>query len=267
MSAKSFRNLDCFHSKGVTVSKRPYDIFGQFDCDIIFLAIHGYVIRACFKGGGTRPFAFTTNYIPNQKHPIYVLSLIGGVPLSDVRVTMLDPENPDKYMIEMHRIMVNIGVAYGFGLGAIDVDPDSKQCSPIIRDILSSITKLLEYFPQAMMDALCVIGGNGLAFCYYFISALADGGFKMGLNKGMAIKLACKALQSAAQCLLESSKHPSELQDSVISSAGPAIYGIHVMDKADCSSGIQAAIDGSYRRLRQLVDIQPILEIEARPHI
>lgn len=167
-------------------------------------------------------------------------------------------------MLFMHRIMLNIGVGYGLGMGALDVEPDSKQCSPIVRDLLSSITKL-DYFPEASMDAACAVGGNGLAICYYFIASLADGGFKMGLNKMMAIKLATKALQSAAQCLLESNKHACELQDSVTSQGGPAIYGMHVMDKADCSSGFQTAIEGSYRRLKELVDIEPVAEVEAKP--
>ena len=164
----------------------------------------------------------------------------------------------------MHRIMLNIGVGYGIGMGALDVEPDGNKCSPVVRDLLSAITKL-DYFPDQMMDAACAIGGNGLAFCYYFIAAMADGGFKMGLNKVMSIKLAAKSLQSAAQCLLESSKHPSELQDSVTSQAGPAIYGIHVMDKQDCSAGFQAAIEGSYRRLKELVDIEVATEVEAKP--
>ena len=189
-----------------------------------------------------------------------MLSLIGGVRLDDIKATLLDPDNPDKYMIQMHRVMLNIGVGYGIGMGALDVEPDSTHCSPVVRDLLSAITKL-DYFPDQLMDAACAIGGNGLAFSYYFISALADGGFKMGLNKVMATKLAAKSLQSAAQCLLESSKHPSELQDAVTSQGGPSIYGIHVMEKADCSSGFQSAIEGAYRRLKELVDIEPVTEI------
>lgn len=264
VAGKSGKNLDDFSTRGVTVTKRSYDIFGKYNCDVIFLAVHGFVIRACFKGGGSRPFAFTVNYIPNQQKPIFVLSLIGGVSLRDIRLTMLDPDQPEKYLLSMHRIMVNVGVRYGLGLGAIDVEPDSKHCNPLVRQLLSSITKI-EFFPEAMMDPLCAIGGNGLAFVYYFISSLASGGFKMGLNKVMATRLATRALQSAAQCLLESGKHPSELQDAVTSQGGPAIYGLHVLEQADCASGFQNAVEGAYRRLRELIDIEPVTQTEALP--
>ena len=97
----------------------------------------------------------------------------------------------------------------------------------------------------------------GSAFVYYYISALADGGFKMGLNKTMATKLATKTMQCAALCMLESNKVPAELRDAATSPSGGAIYGLHALDKQDCASGIQAAIEASYRRLKELVDVAP----------
>lgn len=238
------------------MTKRNYDIFARLDCDIVFLAFHGYVIRSLYKTGGTRPLSLTTNYIPNQRHPVYLLSLVGGVSLVDIKHTLLNPDNPEKYKIEMHRIMLNTSIGYGLGLGAIDIEPDSKKCSPIIRDILISFCKL-EFIPESNMDVACAVGGNGLAFCYYFLSAISDGGFKMGLPKQVAVKLAAKTLMSAAAALLESGKHPSDLRDHCTSPSGPAIYGIHVLDKADCASGIAAAVEAAFRRIKELVEVSP----------
>ena len=53
------------------------------------------------------------------------------------------------------------------------------------------------------MDVACSVGGNGLAYCHYFINTQSDGGFKIGLPKNIAVKLAAKTLQSAAGSLLE----------------------------------------------------------------
>ena len=209
--------------------------------------------------------ALATNYIPNLKHPLYFLSLIGGVSLDEIKQTILDPDNPEKYMIEMHRLVLNTCVATGFGLGVIDVDIDSKNLSPIIKELLLTITKFIFCEPVQFMDALCTLTGSGLAFIYFFINAMSEGGLKMGLNKNMAIKLVAKAMQSAANSILESDKHPSELRDSVLSRGGPAIYGIDVLNKNNCDSGFQNAIEASYRRLKELVNIEPIEEVEARP--
>ena len=93
-----------------------------------------------------------------------------------------------------------------------------------------------------------------LAFNYYFLTAISDGGFKMGLAKNVAVKLAAKVLQSASASLLESGKHPSDLRDQCTSPSGPAIYGIHVLDKQDCASGIAGAIESAFKRIRELAE-------------
>jgi len=253
VTSKSGRTLDSFKQLGCVITKRSYDLFAKLDCDVVFVAVHGHVIRDLFKAGGTRPLALTTNYIPNQKHPVYLLSLVGGIPVADINTVLLNPEHPEKYKLEAHRIMLNAAVAFGIGLGALDIEPDSKKCSPIVRDLLTSFAKI-EYLSEAHIDAACALGGNGLAYVYYFISALADGGVKIGLAKNMAVKLAAKTLQSAAGSLLESGKHPSDLRDQCTSPSGPAIYGLHLLEKNDAGSGIASAVEGAFKRVRELVD-------------
>jgi pyrroline-5-carboxylate reductase len=176
-----------------------------------------------------------------------------GVTLEQIRACLLNPEDQVKYIIEMHRISVNTACAYGLGLGAIDVEPDDKKCSPIVRDILSSICKL-EYIPETQIDTACALGGNGLAFVYYYINALADGAFKMGLNRQTSIKFAAKTAQSAALTLLESGKHPAELKDSCSSASGAAVYGIHVLEKSDFGSGVAAAVEAAHKRAKELAE-------------
>ena len=69
VAAPSANNTDRLKQsfQGLKVSKRNLDIFGKFDCDIIFLAVNGSVIRNLYKLGGSRPAPLTTNYIPNMK--------------------------------------------------------------------------------------------------------------------------------------------------------------------------------------------------------
>lgn len=208
----------------------------------------------CYKNGGLRPQALTVNYIPNMKHTIYILSLISGYNLDQIKAVLLNPEHPDKYSLEMHRVMLNSACAYGLGICAIDVEPDSSKLCALLRTMLSSIARL-EYVPESQMDAACAICGAGLAFAYYFINAMADGAFKVGLNRQMALKFAAKTVQCAAQSLLESGKHPGELRDSVCSPKGAAIYGIHVLDRADVSSGITAAIEAAHKRAEELCKV------------
>lgn len=97
------------------------------------------------------------------------------------------------------------------------------------------------------------------------MQSLAEGGAKIGLNKNMATKLAAMALQTAAKSLLVSGKHPTEMQDNTIPPGGPAIYGIQHLEKADVAGGLKEAIDQAHRRLKELVDIEPGVEKEAKP--
>ncbi|KAI1301188.1 Pyrroline-5-carboxylate reductase 3 [Halotydeus destructor] len=251
IAAPTDKNLDKFKSMGIKTTKRNIDIFGRYDCDVVFLSVHGAVVADCYKLGGTRPHPITVNYIPNMKHPIHVLSMISGWDVEKVKKVLLNPEHPDKYLLEIHRIVVNAAVAYGAGISAVDCEPDSAKLSPLVRTLLSSVSTL-EHVPESQMDAACAILGAGLAFTFYFISSMADGAFKMGLSRPMAVKLAAKTVLCAAQSQLESGKHPGELRDAVCAPKGAAIYGIHILDKAEVQSGITAAVEAAHKRAQEL---------------
>lgn len=253
VAAPSSKNLENFKNYGCHVTKRNIDIFGRYDCDIIFICVHGAVVRRCFKHGGTRPAALCTNYIPYMRHPLYIVSLVSSCTVDQIKQTLINPDHPEKYVIESHRVMVNTAAMYGLGLIAVDCEPDSKKLSPCLRQLLSCIGKL-EYVPENQMDAACAIGGSGLAFSYFFIGALSDGAFKMGLSRPMALRFAAKTLQCAAQTQLESGRHPSELKDDVCAPSGAAVYGVHVLNKADVASGIAAAIEAAHKRASELAE-------------
>ena len=251
VAAPSNKNSSKFKEMGCTVTKRNIDLFGRFACDVVFLACHGSVIAQCYSAGGTRPHPLTVNYIPNLRKPIRILSLVTGWNLEQIKQVLLNPEHPKKYQLEIHRIAVNPAVAYGVGIGSIDCDPESKKVSSVVRTLLSSVGSL-DMVNAEQMDAACATTGAGLAFSYYYTQALADGGFKMGLSRTAANKFAAKIMECAALAVLESGKHPSELKDGVCGAGGPAIYGIHILDKAEAASGITAAVEASYKRSQEL---------------
>ena len=103
-----------------------------------------------------------------------------------------------RYILTMHRIMINCASAYGLGVCAVDVEPDSKKLAEPVRALLSMVAKL-EYIPEAQMDAACAVCGAGLAFSYYFINAMSDGALKIGLSRASAVKFAAKTVNCATQ--------------------------------------------------------------------
>ena len=259
MAAKTERNLVRFYrNEGILTSTRIYDIFGKFNCDVVFLCLPGYVIKACYRHSGLRPMALATNYLPDFKHPYYFISLIGGVTLDEIRKTLLDPDNPDKYYFYINRVVLNQGVVKGRGLCITDHNIEGGLTfAAIIKLFLMPMCMYTKCQPIEMMDALCTLCGSGLAFIYFFIEAMSEGGLKVGLNKTMGVKLAAKALMSAAESMKRSKKDPSELKDSVLSIGGPAIYGIDHMNQKNCESGIISAVEAAYRRLKEVANTEP----------
>ncbi|CAM6031401.1 unnamed protein product, partial [Sphagnum compactum] len=144
VAAPTTKNLERLKQQynGLHVTRRNIDIFGKYDCEIVFIAVHGSVVKNCYKMGGSRPHPLTTNFIPNMKHPIYILSLVSGYDCNQIKACLLNPEHPEKYLLEMHRIMINCSCAYGLGICAVDCEPDSKKLAEPVRAMLSSISKL-----------------------------------------------------------------------------------------------------------------------------
>ncbi|XP_015785492.1 pyrroline-5-carboxylate reductase 3-like [Tetranychus urticae] len=255
ISAPTEKNSIRFKEKGCNITKRNYDIFGKFDCDVIFICCPGSVVLDCLRDP-KRPHPLCTNFIPLTSKDKYIFSLVSGVKLTQLQTVLLNPDHKGKYIIEMHRIVINPACAYGLGICAIDVEPDSNKLSASLRTLLSTISKL-EHVPEEQMDAACAICGAGLAFVYCFIKAMADGALKAGLDRSIAIKFAAKTLQCAAQSLLETGKHPGELRDHVCAPGGPAIEGINKMNNLDLNGSIISAVEKSKDFAFKLLTAKP----------
>ncbi|OTF74500.1 hypothetical protein BLA29_000776 [Euroglyphus maynei] len=236
---------------GIHTSKRNIDIFGRFDCDIVFICCPPNVIRSLYKIGGSRPAALTTNFIPNMRHPVYIISLVFGFTVQQIKECLLNPENPGRYTAQFFRCVISHPIAYGVGHWWIDTEPDSERFPNLVREIFTRIA-LIEYVPESLLDTVCIIVGSGITFCYYFINAIADGAVKKGMPRKMAVKFAAKIASSTSQTILTTDINANQLKEDASSPSGGAIYGQMILDKSEVSSGICGAIEASYKRSQTL---------------
>jgi pyrroline-5-carboxylate reductase len=89
----------------------------------------------------------------------------------------------------------------------------------------------------------------GLAFSNYFIETLPESGFKIGLSRAMASKLAAMTVHSAAQVMLKFGRHPNELMDKMRLSS-EATDCRQILDK----TGVASVVSASFESLRERFD-------------
>lgn len=66
---------------------------------------------------------------------------------------------------------------------------------------------------------------------YQIIEALSDGAVKQGLPRASSYRIAAQTLLGASKMILETREHPAVLKDTVTSSGGTTICGIHALER------------------------------------
>lgn len=101
---------------------------------------------------------------------------------------------------------------------------------------------LVEWVPEALMDAVTGLSGGIPAYAAIVIEALADGGVLQGLKRPVALRLAAQAVLGTAALLLESGEHPGALKDAVCSPGGTTIEGVRALEAAGVRSALIEAV-------------------------
>ena len=108
---------------------------------------------------------------------------------------------------------------------------------------------------EDLIDTACGLSGAGPAYIYLFIEALADGGVACGLPRDKATAYAAQTLLGSAKLLLETGRHPGELQDMVCSPGGTTIEAVNVYNDNDISGITKKAIDACVKRAKELENL------------
>jgi len=114
---------------------------------------------------------------------------------------------------------------------------------------------MVEPMDEDLMDAVTGLSGSGPAYVFLIMDALADAGVKVGLRRDQARRLVAQTVKGAAQLLMETGEHPSELKDMVTSPGGTAITGLAALEEGGLRTTLISAVENATKRAQQLGDL------------
>ncbi len=158
-----------------------------------------------------------------------------------------------KYLGEkcyISRVMPNTPYLVGAGAAGITLDPKlPAEDAQRIKRIFALNGKVIEC-KEELLDVVTGLSGNGPAYFFIIIEALADGAVQMGLSREDAYLLTAQTMLGSAKLALESGKHPGVLKDMVTSPGGTAISSIRVLEREKIRSTlIEAVIAGTKKSI------------------
>lgn len=175
------------------------------------------------------------------KKPL-IVSMAAGISTEDIE-NMLDTDE-----LRVVRIMPNVNAQVQMSVTAVcggeNATAEDIQLVTSLFDLIGT-TAAVEEKQFAVFTA---IAGCSPAYVYMFINSLAEGALKAGMNKRLAVRIAAGAVMGSAKNVLESGKHPEELNDMVCSPAGTTIEGVCTLKKLGFESGVIEAVTASIEK-------------------
>lgn len=150
------------------------------------------------------------------------------------------------------RAMPNIPSLIGYGMTVIAfgkhvLENEKKEAEMLFGSVGRVIT-----LREENLDAATGLSGCGPAYISVILEALADGGVKMGLSRGIAFELALQAMLGTAQLLKTTGEHPAVLKDRVASPGGSTISALHILEKGNLRGTLISAVEAATKRSMEL---------------
>ena len=111
---------------------------------------------------------------------------------------------------------------------------------------------LAEVVPERLMDVVVSVSGSSPAYVFLFIEAMADAAVADGMPRQQAYEFAAQAVLGSAKMVLETGKHPGELNDMVCSPAGTTIEAVRVLEERGFRSSVIEAMKACTEKARSL---------------
>jgi pyrroline-5-carboxylate reductase len=175
-------------------------------------------------------------------HPLTVVSLAAGIPLSKLRMRL---PSPARWV----RAMPSPVCRSGHGLTALAFDRKLPQSAKReVRDLFEKVGTVLE-IPESQFDVFTVTFSSSHG--YHALSALAGSAQKLGLNQETALISAAHALSDGILSWRESKVPLDELLEEAATPGGTAAAAMRAMDSSGYERSIYQGLRAGIARARK----------------
>ena len=152
-----------------------------------------------------------------------ILSIMAGINLHHISMNL----NHHKIV----RVMPNTPAQVGKGVAVwTATDSVDSKMLKFIKSVLQSCGIETKVNEEKYIDIATAISGSGPAYVFLFIEALIDAGVKLGLESGLAKRLAIETVLGSAHLASNSTKQPSDLRRMVTSPGGTTESGLKTLE-------------------------------------
>lgn len=207
-------------------------------CDLLVLAVKPQVLSDCLRA--------MSAHLPNS--PPLMLSIVAGIRIATIQ-RWLGRDLP------VVRCMPNTPALIGCGAAGLAASANVEESGRRLAEkMLSAVGIALWVSQESDLDAVTALSGSGPAYIFYMIEAMEDAGIALGLDRGVARRLALQTTLGAARLAATGEADPGELRARVTSKGGTTARALEVMMKADFKTLIGDALAAAAVRAQQLAD-------------
>ncbi len=174
----------------------------------------------------------------------WIVSILAGVSIEAIAQRLKVP-------VQIIRVMPNIASAVNEGMSILSFGP---RCCPefqsLTHQLFGAMGEVSE-LKEELLDIACGMAGSGPGFVIRMIDAVAQAGVKHGIDYSASLKIAAQTFAGAAQ-LIQQGQMPDDLIAQIATPNGTTQAGLDVMRQKGISEGIEAAIEASALRSREL---------------
>jgi len=153
------------------------------------------------------------------------------------------------------RCMPNTPALIRCGVTALYAMPAVKpeQCHRA-ESVLGAVGSTLWVEDEEMLDAVTAISGSGPAYVFYFIEAMQQGAYELGLDEAQARQLVLDTFMGASKLAESSSDEIATLRERVTSKNGTTERALLSMEANNVKMDIVAAIHAAAARSKEMGD-------------